>query len=69
VTDLPSATYLPRPIRKGALRRTLQAHLAARTVAPVESAAYSSAVRGLVLLAEDNLVNQRVAERLLATQR
>jgi len=64
-TDLTNATYLPRPIREGALRRTLQAHRAVRTMAPVESAASPGAVRGDVLLAEDNLVNQRVAERLL----
>ncbi len=64
-TDLTNATYLPRPIREGALRRTLQAHRAVRTLAPVESAASAGAVRGDVLLAEDNLVNQRVAERLL----
>jgi PAS domain S-box-containing protein len=64
-TDLPDATYLPRPIREGALRRTLQAHQPARAEAPAACSTYPSASSGRVLLAEDNTVNQRVAERLL----
>ncbi len=64
-TDVSGATYLPRPIRAGALRRTLQAHLVTRAAAPVQSAASASGTRGRVLLAEDNAVSRRVAERLL----
>jgi len=63
--SLTGATYLPRPVREGPLRRTVLAHLTAPDVVPVAAASGLSTWRGHVLLAEDNAVNQRVAQRLL----
>ena len=60
-----AATYLPRPIREGSLRRTLLAHLPASDAQPVTAPAEAAAPQGLILLAEDNIVNQRVAQRLV----
>ena len=62
---LPGATYLPRPIREGTLRRTLLAHLTTPDIAPAAAIAGLASPRWRVLLAEDNPVNQRVAQRLL----
>ena len=60
-----AATFLPRPIREGSLRRTLLAHLSAPDEQPVTAPAETAAPHGLILLAEDNIVNQRVAQRLV----
>ena len=62
---LPGATYLPRPVREGTLRRTLLAHLTTPDIAPAAAIAGLASPRWRVLLAEDNPVNQRVAQRLL----
>jgi PAS domain S-box-containing protein len=64
---IPGATYLPRPLREGALRRTLLSNVAAMTPAPAVDASVHRRplARGCLLLAEDNLVNQQVARRML----
>jgi PAS domain S-box-containing protein len=58
-------TYLPRPVKEGALRRTLLSSRAGAAAAVPVILSRPALRRGRVLLAEDNLVNQRVAQRML----
>jgi two-component system sensor histidine kinase/response regulator len=67
VAPVAGVTYVGRPVREGVLRRTLQSHTAARMPdqAPAPAIGRAAGWRGRVLVAEDNVVNQRVAQRLL----
>jgi PAS domain S-box-containing protein len=64
---LPGVTYVSRPVREGVLRRTIQSQVGPGTPdeRPASVDERSAARRGRVLVAEDNVVNQRVAQRLL----
>jgi signal transduction histidine kinase/DNA-binding response OmpR family regulator len=65
------AARLPKPVRAAdlltAIDRALDAHAPATTVVPTRGTAITTAARRLrILVAEDNLVNQRVARGLLS---